>query len=194
MDQEPSPLQVNDLHDFPFNTFHDFQHALKNKKVCLAVDRSIALEWTRPRENARCAPASVRGKILLLSVLSYLTPLFFLVFVIIETSWLWLAAIPVYFVTFFIFQPSTEKVFFSGPLGQFVLFTVSSLLWFGLLWGVGFGISGLAALSLSLLIQQYAIRKVYSVAIESLIDAASVTEDLLCRMWRYGAVRIAPVR
>ena len=190
MNQNPSQLDVNALQHFPFSSFNEFQLAHKNRKISIGVDRRIALLWTQPREKARHAPVSVRMKVQVLSALSYLTALFFAIFVVVEESLIWLAAIPILFVTFYIFQPSTEKVFFSGPRGRFILFMISTLIWFGLFYGIGFGINALTALAVSLLIQQHAIKRVHSVAINSLVEAVTASEDLFCRLWRNDGINI----
>ena len=185
MNQNPSQLDVNALQHFPFSSFNEFQLAHKNRKISIGVDRRIALLWTQPREKGKAraclSPHEGSGAV---SALSYLTALFFAIFVVVEESLIWLAAIPILFVTFYIFQPSTEKVFFSGPRGRFILFMISTLIWFGLFYGIGFGINALTALAVSLLIQQHAIKRVHSVAINSLVEAVTASEDLFCRLWR----------
>lgn len=186
-----SSLFVEELEGFPFRSFSDFRTALHRKEITLGVDRSVALLWVQPQGKARHAPPSIRFKVFLLSLLSYLAVIGFTIFVVMKTSWLWLLALPIFLVAFFVFHPSTDRLIsMTCPLGQFALFAITTVLWFGVLWGLATGTNGLTALAASLVIQRYAIKRVYSVAVESIIDAASASEDLLCRLWRLNAIRI----
>jgi hypothetical protein len=179
--QEQKPKRVEELSNFPFETFQEFRKANMEGVAQPGVDRAVALQWA---QNGIYAPGILRAQTVFLMLLPYIAALGFIIWAIVSKSWLMLLALPVLLIAFFIFHPSAAMIFGiirSGFIG---------LSFVGLVYAFMTNKPGLLALCITLVVIWYAEKTIYRKAVNYLTRAVSEHEDLLCILWQGKALNV----
>lgn len=182
MEKETEKVEkVEELANFPFKTFQEFNTAYFEGIAQPGVDRSVALNWA---QNGIYTSKFLRIQTAILTLLPFLAAIGFIVYAIISKSWLLLLALPLLFIGFFIFHPSSAMVF------GFIRTGFIGLTFIGFIWALITGKSKLLALTITLLLIWYTQKTIYKKAVNSLVDALTKHEDLLCFLWQGRALNI----
>ena len=181
MDQKvEKPKKVEELKNFPFENFQEFTKAYLEGIINPAVDRSVALQWA---QGGIHAPTFLIIQTIILSCLPFAAAIGFVLYVIVNKSWLLLLALPVLPIGFFIFHPGGRYFGFIRTLFIFLTFA-------GFGWALFTNRPWLLALTIALLLIWFANRTVYNKAVHYLISEAAKHEDLLCLLWDTKAFNV----
>jgi len=173
--------KVEDLANFPFKNFQEFKKASTERVAYPQVDRGVALDWSR---NGIYTSRFIRTQAIILVLLPLLVAIGFIIYALASKSWLLLLALPVLFIGFVIFHPSSAMAFGFIRSG-FILLTFLGFIWALLAWKIG-----LLALTIALLVIWYAQKNTYGKAVRYLIRAVVEHEDLLCLLWQAKVLSI----
>lgn len=170
-----SNCRVSDLRNFPFDAFQDFQKARTLGDAIVGVDMGTAREWAL---KGRYAPKKA-GRIVLqlLHLLPYLVVLSFVIYSLVIRNWLLLLALPLFLVAFFLFNPGMQNLL--GLIGKIPVI----LMHLGFIYSVIRYDPNWLAITLVLMVIFYALRAMYRIASNYLIEAIFKHEDLLCVLW-----------
>ena len=179
--EEREPVRnVEELNQFPFESFQDFREAREQGVIQVAVDRGVAREWVT---KGIYSPTGARIAIFILAWMTNLSALILVINAIVTRTWLLLLALPLFPACLFLWHhppvTSIRSWFILLTWAAFTLAIVTKRPW-------------LLAIAGPLLLMWYSIAGVYAVAVYYLISAATQHEDLLCMLWEADAVMINP--
>ena len=180
---EQTPKRVEDLKNFPFKNFEELKKAGADGKANIAIDREAALEWVkRKMKGIPTPPPWLKFQVTFLASLTFIVPIGFIIYAVASQSWLLLLALPVLWFGFTTFhnpylQGSTKTILIVLTYG-------------GLAWGLINGINWLIAITLSLAVLFYSIRRIYPKAVNGLIKVSLEHEELFCFLWHKEALSI----
>lgn len=174
--------KVEELENFPFETFEEYRKAVFEEVAQPGVDRSIALQWA---QSGKYAPKFLNISVTFLGFLPFITAIGFITYATIAKSWLLLIALPVLIIAYFVFHPSFARLL--GPIHGLLVIAMFG----GLGWGLYKQLPWLIALSIALVVIWYANNQVYKKAVNSLVEKVCEHEDLLCILWCGKALNIA---
>lgn len=166
--------KVEDLKNFPFQNFSEFKEAYSDEVVNLAIDRGASLTFAN---HSNYTSRWVAIKLIILSLLPYVSGLVYFVYILITKNWWLLLTLPLLVIYFFIFHPSTKRL-----LG-FIATLFSILPFIGLMWGYFNNISWMAAVCITLIIMWYAEREVYKQSINEITKQCLEHEKILSFLW-----------
>jgi len=166
--------RVEDLKEFPFQTFAAYKKVLLDKQAKASIDKMVAVQWTR---NGIHSSPGLRKRVMLLISLTPLSVIAFVVYVISVRHWLLFLALPVLWMvqSMLLLRGNTMLI---------------ALLFAGLAWGVVNQIGWLTALTLLPLVYWYANRTVDRQSVAGLAAALESHEDLLCLIWNMDGLRV----
>lgn len=178
---QTKPRTVAELRNLPFKDFSELKVKVIEGVANIGVDRSVALQWI---QNGIYSTSWQRTRGLFLASLIFLVPIGLLVYTVVSQSWWLLLGIPFLFIAYFMLHPSSGVMF--GPLRTL-------LIWFtfgGLTWGFFDEVGWLTALTICLALLWYSQKAVYGKAVDGMINAALVHEDLFCILWNSNSLNI----
>ncbi len=172
---------VEEIENFPFNSFEEFRSTYFEGIAHPGVDRSIALSWA---QSGLYSSKSLRIVTTFLTFIPYFAVIGFIIYTILTKDWLYLFALPIFVIAYLIFHPGSTAVFgFLRTLFIGLTFTIC-------IWSILKIHYGLLVLTVALIIMYYAEKSVYRNAVNHLIKAIFEHEDLLCSLWQGGALNI----
>jgi hypothetical protein len=180
-EEEKKPTKVEELKYFPFKTFQEFKKAHTEGVVNIGVDRLIAQEWAG---GSIYTSRLLRAQTFFWLLLPFVVFLGFIVYIIVVQNWWLIFALPVLFLSYFIFHPGMA-VLMRPIRSGFIL-----LIFGGLIWGLINAISWLTALTFVFTLIWYSQRAMHNKAASELIRMATEHEDLLCLLWHINALNI----
>lgn len=166
--------KVEDLKEFPFQTFAVYKKALSDKQAKASIDKMVAVPWTR---NGIHSSPGLRRRVMFFISLTPLSVIAFIVYLISARHWLLFLALPV----LLMFQHML--ILRGNPM-------LITLLFAGLAWGVVNQIGWLMALTLLPLVYWYTNRMVDRQSVAGLAAALESHEDLLCLIWNMDGLRV----
>jgi len=175
------PRRVEELKNFPFESFADFKKAMIEGIINIGVDRGIALQWI---ENGIYSPRWQRTQVLFLSYLTFIIPISLIIYAVVTETWFLLLTLPILLISFFIFHPGYAVLL--GPIRSGFI----ALVFVGLGWSLIKGTGWLIVFTSSLAALWYVQHTIYSKVGGALISAATEHEDLLCLLWKSRALNI----
>lgn len=166
--------KVEQLREFPFQSFAAYKKAVAEGQAKASVDKLIAVQWTR---NGIHSFPGLRRQIVLLIALIPFSVIAFIGYAIYSRHWMLFLALP------FLWFGSTLLIL---P-GNAIIITI---LLAGLAWGLAGQIGWLIALALPPLVYWFANRTIDRQAVAGLAEVIDVHEDLFCQIWGLDGLRI----
>lgn len=127
-------------------------------------------------------PPWLKFQVTFLASLTFIVPIGFIIYVIATQSWLLLLALPVLWFGFTTFH----NPHLQGSIKTVLIF----LTYGGLAWGLIDKVGWLIAITLSLAVLFYSIRRIYPKAVNGLIKVALEHEELFCFLWHKEALGV----
>ncbi len=171
-----------DLPNFPFKNWSEFKKANDDGSASLGIDRGTALSWT---QKGVYVSKGLHLHVALLMLLPFLSTLGFIIYLILTKSWFLLPALILFFISIFIFTPSSRFVL--GGLPNLIV----GVIFAGFVWSIFKDISWLVVLTSCLLLIWYGITQQYKKSVAGLKKALLNHEDLFILFWNIKGINIA---
>lgn len=182
MRENNKPQKIEQLVNFPFDSWKQFRTALLDGVCSLGIDRGVARQWAT---GGIYSPRWLNILMISAAYLPFVSAISFIVFAIFKGNWLSLLFLPLAFIAFFTYYPGPMTAVIRIPLK---FFTVGLFL-YGLFWGSS------SALSFSLLMLSiwvlYGVS--YSVSVRKALQVAGENEELLSLLWEMGSLNVLTI-
>ena len=180
--------KVEELENFPFESFTELRKAHFDNMIQLHVDRAAAREWA---ERGIYSPRSLRVQASVLFLLPTLLVIGFIGYAIICREWILFLGLPVVILGMVTFHPNANiySVMFRGF--AFIRQALILLTFAGFVWALWVGNSNILMLTGTLLAIWYSWKTLYDKSVRAIITAATEHEGLLCMLWETTALSIS---
>jgi hypothetical protein len=176
MENIPSAIiKVEELENFPFKSFQELINSWRERKLVLNFD-------TRTAHNMAFAAGGLIMNVISLSEWSLiLVPIGFVIYIILNQTWLLLLSLPLFIIAPFAFNQDSSKSIRRG------LFLLTAAVF---LWSIVTSVSNITILSISLLIIWLAQKIIHDFSLNVLTNSATKDQSLLCALWQNNDMSI----
>jgi len=173
---------VENLIGFPYESYSEFKKKWNSGNIQMGVDFGLAREWAM--SGGLYVPETLTVLLNLVNLSMFSSLIGFVIYVFVIKSYLYLLALPLLVIGFFLAHPVFSRN--SGCLspGYFLLTGA------GFFWAVCSGNYGVLGITACIFFIWLCAKIIYSTSLQALLNAAATHEDLLCRLWDSGQIRI----
>ncbi len=173
--------KVEQLENFPYKNFEEFQRAFRDHRCHVRVQPRIALDWVAGSSGKHMSNFQ-KVIFFILDFISIIAIIGFIVYDIVSGNWLWLFAVPILMFSLILGYPISALVY--GHIRT--IFFYSNIV--GLIYAIQTNNNPLLVFTISILCIWFARRQKYLKAVLGLANAAVQHENILCALWRGNAV------